>query len=302
MKPYEVASYLIENRRSTRTRRGHPCPVCQHSDSHCLRMDDDSAALCPKVDGSGSVKRYGEYGYLYILRDDMLEAAQLPPVKKVRQRTDAELDAIWQPRVERWRERERGEVGRLASKLGVSVSSLKYLVTGWDGKAWTFPERNGTGLIVGVSRRFEDGSKRCAVGSRRGLTYSVNKSPLPGPVLIVEGASDVAAGLTLFMKTVGRPSNVGGREMLAVLLRKSRRKLIVIGERDKKDDGRWPGMEGCRTVAAGLGKSLGRMVSAKLLPDNAKDLRAWLRESGVDVGNSEACREVGKQLQGELKP
>ncbi len=155
-------------------------------------MDDDSAALCPKTDGTGSVRKYGEYGYLYVLSPGSQPC--LLPVKKVRGRTDQEMDALWRPRVTRWQQQGRGELYRLASAIGVSVAALKELGTGWDGRAWTFPERNGLGVIVGVSRRFEDGSKRCATGSRRGLTYSDGWTELPGPALIVEGASDVAAG------------------------------------------------------------------------------------------------------------
>ncbi len=259
-------------------------------------MNDDSAALCPKTDGTGSVRKYGEYGYLYMLSTGLLDAQCLPPVKKVRSRTDEEMDTLWRPRVKRWREQGRSEVGRLALVLGVSVSALRELATGWDGKAWTIPERNGTGLIVGVSRRFEDGAKRCAKGSRRGLTYSSKWKMLCGPVLIVEGASDVAAGITLGLAAVGRPSNTGGRDMLAELFRTSERKLIVIGERDRKPDGRWPGMEGRNSIAAGLGKRLGRIVIARLLPDDAKDLRVWLAGTGVEASNVEACRRVGGEL------
>ena len=258
-------------------------------------MDDDSAALCPKTDGTGSVRKYGEYGYLYVLSPGSQPC--LLPVKKVRGRTDQEMDALWRPRVTRWQQQGRGELYRLASAIGVSVAALKELGTGWDGRAWTFPERNGLGVIVGVSRRFEDGSKRCATGSRRGLTYSDGWTELPGPALIVEGASDVAAGITLGLSTIGRPSNVGGRKMLTkVLLRHSHRKVIVIGERDRKADGRWPGMDGAKSIAAGLGKTLGRTVSARLLPDDAKDLRAWLWGRGIDTRDAEACRRTGKIL------
>ncbi len=263
-------------------------------------MDDDSAALCPKSDGTGSVRKYGEYGYLYLLSPGTLADTYLLPVKKKRTRTDWELDAIWRPRVERWRENGRCEVGRLAVKIGVSLAALRELETGWDGRAWTIPERNGTGLIVGVSRRFEDGAKRCAVGSRRGLTYSDGWNGLQGPVLIVEGASDVAAGITLGLSTIGRPSNTGGKDMLVQLLRSSKQKLIVVGERDQKEDGRWPGMEGCRSVASGLSKALRRDVIAKLLPDDAKDLRVWLRGQSVDLRNAKVCCRTGQLLLARL--
>ena len=156
MTPKLIADYLIQNRLATRTRRGTLCPVCDHFDGHCPTMDHGSAALCPKSDGTGSVRKYGEYGYLYILSPGIqTNAVCLPPVVKRPERTDQEMDAIWRPRVAHWQDRGRIEIGRLASTLGVSIASLRELSVGWDGKAWTTPERSAAGLIVGVSRRFQ---------------------------------------------------------------------------------------------------------------------------------------------------
>lgn len=253
-----------------RVSKRHPCPVCDHPDWCTVAKD---VACCMRVE-SPKAARNG--GWIHQLDGELATEWQSVPVTKDPGRTDTEMDAIWRPRVERWRERGLGEIGRLASTLGVSVAALRELSAGWDGRAWTFPERNGDGLIVGVSRRFEDGAKRCAVGSRRGLSYSDGWRETDGPVLIVEGASDVASGVTLGLATIGRPSNVGGLPMLVRLLRGVKRKVVVIGERDRKPDGRWPGMEGCKSIAAGLGRALRRGVSARLLPNDAKDLRAWL--------------------------
>ncbi len=245
-------------------------------------MPDESAALCPRSDGTGSTSRYGKYGYLYVLSPAFqINEIRLPPVVKKPERTDQEMDAIWRPRVQRWRQYGQDEIGRLALILGVDVEALQELHVGHDGKSWTVPERNEAGLIVGVSRRFEDGTKRCAVGSRRGLTYSDGWQDAKGPVLIVEGASDVAAGLTLGLSVIGRPNNIGGLRMLVKLLRDIQRKLVVIAERDKKPDGRWPGMEGAKSIAAGLRAALHRNVSVRLLPDEAKDLRDFLNSSGT---------------------
>jgi hypothetical protein len=225
-------------------------------------------------------------GWRHPLDGDIATAWESVPVEKKPGRTDKELDAIWRPRAKRWRERGISEVARLAQSLGVSVAALKALHTGWDGKAWTFPEKNGDGLVIGVTRRFLDGAKRCAVGSRRGLTYYQGWRLLDGPVLIVEGASDVAAGLTMCIPTIGRPSNVGGLPMLIRLLRGSKRNIVVIGERDKKENGQWPGMEGAKKTAMGLGKGLRRSIGAKLMPDGAKDMRGWLNGCGLSAAET----------------
>jgi len=248
-------------------------------------MEDGTAGLCPKADGAGSVKRYGEYGYLYVLTPGLSTAsvATLPKLAKRRDMTDAQLDALWSPRIARWRDGSQFHVGRLALILGVSAGSLEALCCGWDGTAWTVPERNGAGLIVGVSRRFPDGAKKCIRGSRRGLTYSTQWADTPGPVLLVEGASDVAAGITMGLATIGRPSNVGGVAMLTELLGgHTSRVVIVVAERDKKEDGRYPGLEGARSVCKELSRRLVNRVSCRLLPGTAKDLRAFWRETAKD--------------------
>ncbi len=296
MTPREIANYLIANRRALRSRKSRRCPVCGHFDQHCVVMDDGSAALCPKSDGAGAVKRYGAYGSLYLLASGQTMAT-LPPVKTqpAKELTDAELHAKWAPRARHWWQGHGAEVGRLALVLGVAAWSLDELKCGWDGRAWVFPERNGEGLIVGVSRRFEDGTKRCATGSRRGLTYSDEWASNPGPALLVEGGSDVAAGITLGLAVIGRPSNVGGIDMLRVLLNGNDKHVVVVGERDKKPDGRWPGMEGAKSVAMGLQKRLKRAVGCRLLP-GAKDLRAWLNAQSLDVANREVCFAAGMEL------
>ncbi len=297
MTPKEVADHLIQNRRACRTRRGHPCPVCGHFDNHCLRTDDGLAALCPKADGTGSVRRYGEYGHLYLLSGSDFESMPaFPPVAKKPERTDKELHALWAPRARHWWKDNSDAVSRLAAKLGVASWALDELRVGWDGKAWTFPERNADGLIVGVNRRFEDGGKRCATGSRRGLTYSDSWQDARGPVLIVEGGSDVASGITLNVCSVGRPSNVGGVPMLRKLLAPCDKTILVVGERDRKPDKRWPGMEGAKAVATQLSKALKRQVRAGLLPDGAKDLRGWLNSWDVNISSTDECAELGAVL------
>jgi hypothetical protein len=84
----------------------------------------------------------------------------------------------------------------LAQRLKLPTHSLDALATiGYDPQehCWTFPERDAKEHIVGLVRRYGDGRKKSAVGSRRGLTIPEEWHKVPGPILIVEGASDVLA-------------------------------------------------------------------------------------------------------------
>ncbi|TKJ34639.1 MAG: hypothetical protein CEE38_17365 [Planctomycetes bacterium B3_Pla] len=70
--------------------------------------------------------------------------------------------------------------GKLADQLGVSVASLHavdvgiYPVDELGNCAWTFPERDDEGNVIGLSKRLMDGAKYMVKGSERGLTYAVN--------------------------------------------------------------------------------------------------------------------------------
>jgi len=137
-------------------------------------------------------------------------------------------------------------VKMLADELGVSPDALRRLHVGWkdDEQCYTFPEMSAKGEIVGINRRnANDGNKKAIKGSKRGLTLPEGWADGDGPLLIPEGASDAAAALTMGLAVVGRPSAMGGVKSLIPLLRSFPvdRDIIVVGEMDAKDDGRWPG-------------------------------------------------------------
>lgn len=169
----------------------------------------------------------------------------------------------------------------LCIQLGLPRVALDALPgIGYDSasRAWTFPEMDGAGRIVGIVRRFRDGSKRTMPGSRRGLTVPANWSERGTPLFIMEGQSDALALSLCGVSAIGRPSNTGGGDLLAALLADFplKRAVIVFGENDRKPDGLWPGKDGAIRVASGLAERLQRRVSWALPPDGAKDVRAWI--------------------------
>lgn len=217
----------------------------------------------------------------------------------------------------------------LAAMLGVASWALDVLRVGYGelfgSMCWSFPERNAQGQIVGINRRLvtpvNGDNKRGAPGSRRALTYCVGWDDYKGPVHIVEGGSDTAAGLTLGLCVIGRPSNLGGVRYLTRMLRTTvSRRIVVFGERDRKkhEDLKplvqkrhdpkcrgciacWPGKFGAIQAAATLSKRLPlriRKVEWRLLPDEAKDLRAWLNAQAIDAEDTGAAFAAGRKISG----
>ncbi|MCG3180934.1 MAG: hypothetical protein BIFFINMI_03299 [Phycisphaerae bacterium] len=188
----------------------------------------------------------------------------------------------------------------LATELGLPEPALGALSIGWSDSAkhhgdaevrgaWVLPEYDGQGRLNGVTFRFPavavadktDGSgkplgtKSAPNGYHRGLTLPVGWKELPDPVVIVEGASDVLAGRAVGINVIGRPSNTGGVEQIAQACR--HRQVIILGENDRKPDGRWPGKEGADLVAQRLEATWDRPVPVAFPPDDVKDLREWVR-------------------------
>jgi hypothetical protein len=171
---------------------------------------------------------------------------------------------------------------KLARFLGVSKASLGALGTGWraEDSSWTFPEHDGQGNVIGILRRFSDGDKQAMAGSQRGIYLPRGWREKKGTIFVPEGPSDTAALLTLRLRAVGRPSCKGGLEHLVALFKNTDDEILIVGENDKKEDGRWPGRDGARTLAAALARELGGRVRWTLPPEGCKDIREWLNKEG----------------------
>jgi len=197
-----------------------------------------------------------------------------------------------------------GSEGRkkLSGLLGVAESSLESIRAGYGEGAYSFPEWNDQGRIVGLALRSASGRKWFLVGSKRGIICPQGAS-LPGPLLIVEGASDVAACLSAGWEAIGRPSCTGGSGYIAgtILKHYYDREIIVVGENDKKDrDSRedwpcgycgecllcWPGWYGAVYTANEIEKLIGRKVEIAMPPKHHKDCRDMF----VSLGKITLCQ------------
>jgi phage/plasmid primase-like uncharacterized protein len=252
---------------------------CPAHDDH-----DPSLSIHAAADGKVLITCFTGCTPDQIVRALSLELADLFPPRDGRHQRNGPARIIpavdWAALHESCREAFAGGMrDELAEVLGLAGEALDAVGYGWSDEygAWTCPERDGSGRIIGMSLRSRDGSKWQVPGSRRGLIIPDTFPGSTGPLFIPEGASDVAAMTALGLTAVGRPSNTGGVEHLATLLRNwpPDRPIIIVGENDAKPDGNWPGRDGAIGVAKQLAARVSRPISSALPPDGTKDVRAW---------------------------
>lgn len=190
----------------------------------------------------------------------------------------------------------------LADALGLPVEALAAVpLIGWadDGPrgAWSFPERDGAGKVVGIGLRKPDGGKLCVRGSNRGLTVPAAWSSPGGPVFVVEGPSDTLALRHCGLSVVGRPSNTGGVDFLAALFADlpPARPVYLVGENDAKGGGKWPGRDGALSSARRLAERLGREVRVCFPPNGMKDGRAWVLDAAAGHGDAVDWAGIGAE-------
>ena len=163
------------------------------------------------------------------------------------------------------------EFDRMGSLLGVSAASLLALRAGWSPqhRAWSFPMRNGAGAIVGIRLRTEDGRSKWSVrGGHEGI-FLPRVEP-KSEVWVVEGPTDCAAGITLDLECVGRPSCQGAvKELVAFIEYYRSREVVIISDNDA------PGLAGSERLQSHLTVPFRELV----LP--CKDLREFLKLGGT---------------------
>lgn len=165
------------------------------------------------------------------------------------------------------------DLSGLARGLVVTTDALEAIGVTRNGTSWIIPERDATGAVIGQAKRYDNGDKGFVAGGHRGLTYVCPLDNYAGasmvePVFVVEGMSDVAAGLSMGLDIVGRPSATGGAEHLAELLKD--RHVCIIAENDESG----AGQAGAKSIAE---KIIGAVRSLRIVspPPEHKDLRTW---------------------------
>ena len=198
------------------------------------------------------------------------------------------------------------KIQRLSEQWKINPDALKALGIGFGNGFFYFPERNEKLEVIGISTRSEspdaDGKikKRMVSKTRRGLTYAPDTLDREGDILLVEGGSDTAVLHHLGFCVFGRPNNMAGMvyndlykneqlPLLPPLLEDhTHRRIIAIGENDKREDGRWAGRTGAKSIAQNLANVLGVTTYWTLPPEEHKDVRAWhMSDQKVDISSLE---------------
>ena len=266
-----------------RVNKQTPCPVCGKLD-WCLAAEDGSAAICARIE-DGSVKSCGEAGWLHVLsnrhnrhnrhrkRRFSLSLAEQPK----------DLGQLSQQYQQQLTDKK---LKLLSASLNISEQSLQRLRVGWDGEAYTFPMSNAESQIIGIRRRFPDGSKVSLTGSKNGMFIPTDLSP-EGLFLICEGPTDTAAAIDLGFDAVGRPNCNSKVDMTAELVKG--RDVVIVGDNDEA------GRAGVDRLSDTLVLYC-KNVKIVYPPVGVKDLRDWLSigltaEKLKDIiGNTEPVR------------
>jgi hypothetical protein len=191
----------------------------------------------------------------------------------------------------------------LAHHLGIPDTAFDTLPVGYlaETDSYTFPERDHEGKYCGILCRFRNKDKKTLTGSTRALTVPHGWDQLQTPVLVPEGSSDTLTLTTLGIASIGRPNSTGGINALKYFLATcaADRPVVILGERDQKPGGNWPGQDGAIATAQAVANHLGRQVMWAFPPAPFKDVRDWVRAQEPDlwaIADAEMLAALGRKL------
>jgi len=262
-----------------RVSKHHPCPICGKAD-WCLVASDGSVAICPRIESN---RRAGQAGYLHILGDgsdgsdgsDGGDGVKQPLSISIL--TSSIRDFSTLARQYQIEAENTGKIKLIAKDIDLSSESLHRFGVGWSSResASIWPLSDATGRIIGLNRRFADGSKRIIYGHKAGLYMPVDlpHNLMENLLLICEGGSDAVAGLDLGFWSIGRFSCTHGAGLLKNLVQhRQPAEVIIVADCDES------GQRGAESLALAL---LAYVPSLKVITPPAKDLRTWKR-AGAD--------------------
>lgn len=242
----------------------NPCRVCQKPD--WCTFSENGAACCMRVQSDIPMKNGGflHKDNSFIPNFVVRRKPDLPP-----QEPTIDFHLLWN----QWNlQTPRSKVDAQAIKLGVSPEALWAYQPAWSAinRAWGFPMRNSSGQITGIRLRAENGEKWAVKGSKQGM-FLPQRVQVTSPIVIVEGPTDAAAGLSMGFFTIGRAScSANSRDIMEFASKWGIRDAIIISDNDD------PGLVG----SARLRKELNG-INCAICTLPAKDLREFVKTGGT---------------------
>lgn len=254
-----------------RVSKAKPCRVCGKPD-YCTVRDDGKVAHCPRTP---SPRLAGDAGYVHWLdgadpakdRYDWTKSPPPPDLPEFDERI-AKLHAS----------HANGDLflRMEAESLGVSEESLKLL--GWrrrpgEPPVASIPMRRWKVGIVGIRYRCgENGRKWAEKGSRSGLFIPAKAPRNSKGLMIFEGPTDTAAGITLGFRCIGRPQAMGcfrlTREAVAGIAPET---VAIWADNDASEVGKNGASELALQIAGAA-----RTIVVLQPPPEFKDFRKWI--------------------------
>lgn len=260
----------------TRVDNQNPCPICE-KDSWCgivTDMQGNKLVRCMRVESKlVSESNGGEIGWLHKLGDYISDKVIRKEPEK--ENTDFTSLAQWY-----YNKRTKEDYKFLSSDLGVSERSLDAMRVGGGGNRWyTIPSWDEKGRVVGISKRFQNGSKSMVKHtSNSGVFLFKGWQNWTGTVYIVEGASDVMAMFDLGLRSLGRPSNTSWVMVKKILQANNITDFIVVGENDRRVEENCSGCIGCNKCFPGLygARHVSKKLGCDFIMPSGKDIRSSL--------------------------
>ncbi len=243
-----------------RVSKAAPCPIC-HKPDWCT--GNGEVACCMRVESQHPARNGGWMHRLAQPRPRFVPRWKPLPASA----PEIDAAAIWQ----RWlTDTRHADVAALGARLGVAVEALEALGSAWAAPhaAWAFPMRDGSGRVIGIRLRADDGRKWAVRGSRQGIF--IPTLPPAEVAFICEGPTDTAAAVALGLFALGRPScNCGGELLRAACRRLGVQRVVMVADNDA------PGLQGAARVAREIG-----LTQITICPP-CKDLREYVKCGGT---------------------
>ncbi len=164
----------------------------------------------------------------------------------------------------------KGVFMELAETLGIKPDVFGKFHIGFDGKAYTIPMFGPDADLIGIRRRFMDGTKRAVRGSRNGLFVPAQRIDPRHPLFIAEGESDCIAVYQLGFQVVGLPGAGQCKKMLAEFMTNHGfMSAVIVADNDKA------GKRGAFELSGFLCNN-GFEIRVIYPPLPHKDFRQWL--------------------------